>query len=139
MRIWLDDVRPMPDVYTHWAKTAHDACALLFGASMNGVEVMHISFDHDLAHEHYQNLSEFNPHGRPSKEWTGYDVALWIAEHNFWPTISCKVHSFNAPGARRICGVIDRYGPYDKKTIWEPAPMMGQALTREQCEGLVKQ
>jgi hypothetical protein len=137
MKLWLDDVRPMPDGYDHWAKNAFEACRFLVQASLSRTEVTFMSFDHDLADTHYQNLTEFSPYGAHHSEWTGYDVAVWVAEHNFWPTLGCAVHSYNPVGARRICGVIDRYGPYSKKTIWEPAPMAGMTYTKEQCDQMV--
>ena len=42
MRLWIDDVRPPPDEYWHWAKTSKEALDVL------GCDVQEISFDHDL-------------------------------------------------------------------------------------------
>lgn len=43
MRVWLDDVRPMPNGYDIHARTAREAIRLLQSGS-----VAAISFDHDL-------------------------------------------------------------------------------------------
>ena len=43
MKIWLDDIRPIPEGYTHWVKTPNEAIELIM---LNETE--HISFDHDL-------------------------------------------------------------------------------------------
>ena len=75
--LWLDDIRPMPAHYTHWAKTARQAIEIL----QTG-EVIECSLDHDLG-----NQVE-----------TGYDVAKYIEEqaHNkTLPRIRCKIHSQN--------------------------------------------
>jgi len=82
--LWLDDYRPMPAHYTHWAKTAREAIALLETG-----EVVEISLDHDLANEHE----------------TGYDVAKWIEERAHAGTLKkmrCKVHSQNVVGKQNI-------------------------------------
>ncbi len=82
--LWLDDVRPMPGDYTHHAKTASQALALLRTG-----EVIEMSLDHDL--------------GKTDE--TGYDVAKWIEEQAHAGTlkpIRCKVHSQNPAGARNI-------------------------------------
>ena len=84
IRLWLDDHRPMPAHYTHWAKTARQAIEIL----QTG-EVIECSLDHDLG-----NQVE-----------TGYDVAKWIEEHAHDGTLSkirCRVHSQNPAGAKNI-------------------------------------
>jgi len=76
MRVWLDDVRPMPEDYDFHVETMDDAIDLL-----ESYEVTHIGFDHDLG-LHTQ---------------TGYELACWV-EHqatlglprrgmrfHFWP------------------------------------------------------
>jgi hypothetical protein len=42
MRLWIDDLRPPPDHWWHWAKTSAEALEVL------GCDVCEISFDHDL-------------------------------------------------------------------------------------------
>lgn len=53
-------------------------------------------------------------HVRSHKEKTGYDVTLWMAENERWPSEGIVIHSWNPGGAERMAGVVDRYGPYDK-------------------------
>lgn len=60
-----------------------------------------ISFDHDLADEHY-DMSKTCHH---YKEKTGYDAAKWLVEfciHEFLPLPECYVHSMNPIGADNI-------------------------------------
>ncbi len=103
MKLWLDDIRPAPNGW-FWSPNAEDAMNILRAFRE---EITHMSFDHDLGDTSI-----------PEK--TGYTVALWMAEHEIWPTEECTVHSANPVGARRIQGVIDRYGPYDKPCRWTP-------------------
>lgn len=95
--------------------------------------ITHMSFDHDLADVHYAYWHIGNVECRnvddptrvaarteAAKEMTGYDVLLWMAEHNIWPTEACYVHTMNAAAQKKMCGVIDRYGPYDQPMHWTP-------------------
>jgi hypothetical protein len=86
LKIWLDDVRPMPDEFTHHAKNSADAVQFII---QNNYELDVISFDHDLG-------------GRD----TGYIVACFIERKvrekkmkklPFW-----VVHSANPVGRGRI-------------------------------------
>jgi hypothetical protein len=82
--MWLDDVRPMPPHYTHWAKTARQAIELLETGN-----VIECSLDHDLGSDYE----------------TGYDVAKWIEERAVNGTLApirCRVHSQNPVGARNM-------------------------------------
>jgi hypothetical protein len=137
MKLWLDDERLAPDESWLWVKTAQEAINYLrwvqeqrsYGPMCS--ELTHMSFDHDLADVHYdywhagQVLPKDHParvhaRGVAAKEMTGYDVLLWMAEHEVWPTEACYVHSHNAVGAERMVGVINRYGPYRAKCRWTP-------------------
>lgn len=85
MRIWLDDIRPMPAEYDVWLHTAEQAIQAI---RLGGVTA--ISLDHDLGDE-------------SSK--TGYDVARFIEEGAFNGTIApieIYVHSANAAGRQNI-------------------------------------
>ena len=93
MRLWLDDLRPAPEGW-RWAKTVEEAISLLEGG-----EVTECSLDHDLG----SDIPE------------GYALVLWMAENNIWPSEGIAVHSANPPGAERMCGVIERYGPYYRR------------------------
>ncbi len=83
VRVWLDDVREMPEGFDIHVKTAQEAIDLI---SQN--RVVKISFDHDLG-----------------TELTGYDVAKKIEELAFNSKISqveWSVHSQNGVGAENI-------------------------------------
>lgn len=114
MNIWLDDIRPAPKGW-YWVTTRKGAIDALVA---NQVEWM--SFDHDLgidpAKAEAYNTGEISEH---EAEMTGYQVVLWMAENNVWPSEGCFVHSSNPVGAKRICGVVDRYGPYDRPCQWD--------------------
>lgn len=58
--------------------------------------VVEASLDHDLG----------------DGEQEGYKLILHMAENNLWPSEAISVHSANPPGAKRMCGVIERYGNY---------------------------
>lgn len=106
MKLWLDDVRVPPDDTWTWVKTVDEAVAVL-----TRCDVTEASLDHDLGYVI----------GTTTLEATGYDFCLWMAEqHDVWPTQSIQVHSANGVGARPMCGVVDRYGPYDKPCRWIP-------------------
>lgn len=87
MRLWLDDVRPLPEEFDVRVKTAPHAIALI----KTGL-VTHISLDHDL--------------GDASDEvGAGKDVANFIEEGAFHGTVSpmeCKVHSANPVGVEAM-------------------------------------
>ncbi len=81
MRIWLDDLRSMPDRFDIHAITAGECIALLESG-----QVTHISFDHDLGESE-----------------TGYTVACWIERHTQdIPFLTWEVHSANPVGAKFI-------------------------------------
>lgn len=83
MRVWLDDLRQMPEGFDRHVRTAEEAIALL-----STKKVTHISFDHDLGEKQ-----------------SGYDVATWIEQQAFTmnlPRLTWQVHSMNPVGADRI-------------------------------------
>jgi hypothetical protein len=148
MKLWLDDERPQPEGWV-WAKTADEAIHHLTSHQhmqdparvefLNRYDpglpplftITHMSFDHDLADVHYgywhagQTLPEDHPVRAQAKmiaarEKTGYDVILWMAEHNVWPTEACYVHTHNNVRGPIMADMINRYGPYEHKTVWMP-------------------
>lgn len=86
MRVWLDDLRPAPEGWTH-ARTQAEAIALL---EAGGVKA--ISLDHDL--------------GEPDAEvGSGYGVACWIEEHaavGELAPLEWAIHSANPVGRERM-------------------------------------
>lgn len=86
MRIWLDDVRPMPEGFDYHAKTADEAIRKIIECGCADF----VSFDHDLGDD---------------RNGTGYHVALWIEEqayNNIRRVKRWRVHSANPVGARNI-------------------------------------
>ena len=86
IRIWLDDIRPMPEGFTHWCKRAADIKPL-----METGEVSHISFDHDL--------------GEGGGQMTGYHAACFIENRAYsrkLPRLTWDIHSANPVGRKNI-------------------------------------
>ena len=98
MKLWIDDVRPMPSDFDLWAKTADEAVRMLIDK-----DITHISFDHDLG-ERWKG-DDTN---------TGYYVATMIESWAFqkarcgdfmYDTLTeytWDIHSQNPIGAKRI-------------------------------------
>lgn len=94
VRLWLDDVRPAPDGWTH-VFTAPEAIAIF---AQGVVEVA--SLDHDLG---------------PSDAGTGYDVLAWIEKamacHAWYgPLPTIHVHSANPVGRKNMNAAIEVIG-----------------------------
>jgi hypothetical protein len=134
VKLWLDDERPAPEGW-EWVTSAQTAIQALGFHQVGMQTITHMSFDHDLADVHYSywhlghNPDWKVPHDDPrrvlareesAKEMTGYDVLLWMAENKVWPTEACYVHTHNSARANAMCGVINRYGPYDQPVRWTP-------------------
>lgn len=125
MNLYLDDCRSAPDGYK-LVKTARECIDVL-----RSVQVEHLSLDHDLgdACEKCWRQDELNElftkscvtgckcdcHG------TGYEVCLWMAEHDVWPTHKPQVHSANPVGAANMRSVIERYWPHRVERPRRPA------------------
>jgi hypothetical protein len=106
-RVWLDDVRPMPDNYDFHVETVEDAIDLL-----ETYEVSHVGFDHDLGYE------------IEGKERTGYHLACWIEKQatQGLPRLTWSIQSDNPVGRKKIeqaMGAADRY--------WDAAEAMCRA------------
>ena len=83
MRVWLDDIRPMPKGYDTWCKTYESAIECLTHSV-----VSHIAFDHDLG-----------------KGKTGYDVSRFIEELaylNLIKPMTWSIHTNNPVGRKYI-------------------------------------
>ncbi len=67
-----------------------------------------VSFDHDLADEHYHK----NPNDSSFKEKTGYDCAKWLIEYCIDKSLkfpNYQVHSMNPIGKDNIISLIENY------------------------------
>lgn len=120
--IWLDDERKKSVEFDVWVKTADEAIAALQAG-----DVDLISLDHDLADEHYPCASGAG-YGEAAldrsrfREKTGYDVVLWMAEHNVWPA-TIYVHTLNPVGRADMVRTIQRYAPATTRLEVRPAGM----------------
>jgi hypothetical protein len=95
MRVWLDDIRPLPRDYDTWIKTAEEAIRLL----ETGL-VTNISLDHDLGDESVA---------------TGYSVALFLEEQAFLnniPRVKWNIHSANPVGVQNMHAALTRADQY---------------------------
>ena len=76
-------------------------------------EITHISFDHDLADDHYdesmyQGKEQYETHLAKSKEKTGHDCAKWTKEYYTEKSKGLPVmfvHSMNPIGTENIINV----------------------------------
>jgi hypothetical protein len=91
VKVWLDDIRPMPAEFDVHARTAAEAIALLKGG-----DVTLISLDHDLGEE---------------ANGSGYEVAKWLEEAALrWsqgepggvPPLEWRIHSQNPVGLQNM-------------------------------------
>lgn len=105
MKLFLDDIRMPPD--DTWV------CARDIGVAKTLLEAGDVAFaslDHDLgACDACQQPDWHGVMPHCSHVGTGYDLCLWMAEHNIWPMQKPVVHSMNPVGRDRMRGVIDRY------------------------------
>lgn len=104
LRIWLDDMRPLPREY----KRSDGWIILRDGESLLGLvdaiglhKIVTISFDHDLG---------------PSRYWTGYDtikrIEAIVRERELMLVPEMRVHSADPVGSANIRSVIERIGRY---------------------------
>lgn len=101
-KLWIDDLRPTPIGYTHTARTYSEAVALLAEH-----EFEFVSFDHDLAEEHYS--------GDFSRAKSGYDIALYVEEAAATGALKpfrWAVHSMNPTGRARIAAALTSANRY---------------------------
>lgn len=108
MKVYLDDVRPLPDDSWTPALTYQEAVAIL-EANVGNIEEM--SFDHDLGPDSFQ-IHYDDKLNEVKVERTGYDVLLYIVQMKYDGKATpkkYKVHSANPVGCERMQGVIDRY------------------------------
>jgi len=82
-----------------------------------------ISFDHDLADEHYHNMPELPTdaveeyYGAAYVEKTGYDCAKWLTEYCMnegLPLPQYIVHSMNPVGKKNILSLLDNFKAHIK-------------------------
>ena len=112
-KIWLDDMRPNPEGYL-WVKDYDEAVA----AWTHGGTPDVASLDHDL-----WGYTAYVP---GVKEYTGYDFTEWLCgddpyevDSGRWPHHSLAIHTDRADGRARMADLIERFGPYDKRDVYD--------------------
>ena len=121
-RLFLDDVRNpkdclsymKDDVYEEDWDIVRNYNEFINYITENGVPD-EISFDHDLADEHYDpsmylSSSIYEKKYDTFKEKTGYECVKWLAQYcieNAIPMPTCYVHSMNPVGRDNIWSVIN--------------------------------
>lgn len=101
MKLWLDDVRPLPEGFDMQVQTAEAAIALLATG-----QVQSISLDHDLG---------------AAEAGTGYDVALYIeaaAYQGTLPPLRWALHSANPVGVRAMRIALQNADQYWGAKVW---------------------
>lgn len=89
MRVWVDDVRPMPPDFDIWLRNADTTIRTLRTGG-----VTYLSLDHDLGEEK-----------------TGYDIAKFIEEAAYKKLLApmtVVVHSANPVGRKNIMTALKR-------------------------------
>lgn len=111
--MWLDDIRPAPDGWTHVTSVAQAKVYLKQGC----VEIA--SLDHDLGaceeclggRTAVQWLYESNYESMPNCQHvgSGYDLCCWMEETGHWPKGKPNVHSANPVGRAKMEMAINRH------------------------------
>lgn len=85
IKLYLDDLRPTPSGWLG-VKTVEEAITALQSG-----RVEEASLDHDLGIE----------------QRSGYELTVWMKQHNIWPAQGVTVHSGNGPGIQNMCQEIE--------------------------------
>lgn len=94
MRLWLDDIRPMPAGFTHHAHSVNEAKRFIIDAEQSGELITCIDCDHDLG--------DFAFDGGD-----GIKLLDWLVERN--TLYSIKLHTMNPVGMNNMKRMIQRY------------------------------
>ena len=110
MRIWLDDVRPMPSGFDAHARTEQEAISLLSGGN-----VAAISLDHDLG-----------------DGGSGYGVAVFIeraAKEGRLPRLEWDIHSMNPVGREKMTAAM-----VNADRFWDERESMASLWINSNCK-----
>ena len=129
-KLFLDDVRNPIDcilyikdkIYAEEWDIVRNYNEFINYITENGIPDL-ISFDHDLADEHYSPTmydggSLYNHLYSEFKEKTGYDCAKWLCDYcsqNGLPLPTYLVHSMNPVGRDNILGVLKTFERFEKR------------------------
>jgi hypothetical protein len=122
MHIFLDDIRSIRDIY-HTAPNPEQWIVIRnyndFVKEIQREFPEFVSFDHDLADEHYHalikskgNSEAFDIDSKNFKEKTGLECAKWLVNYCMEKDVDFPdyaVHSFNPIGAENIRCYIEGY------------------------------
>ncbi len=93
MKIWLDDLRPVPEGY-EGVKSVNEAIALIEDAERDGIEIEVLDLDHDLG-DYYSEGGD------------GIKLLDWLAERETYYPI--EIHTSNPVGRANMERLIARY------------------------------
>ncbi len=93
MKIWLDDLRPVPEGY-EGVKSVNEAIALIEEAERDGIEIEVLDLDHDLG-DYYSEGGD------------GIKLLDWLAERETYYPI--EIHTSNPVGRANMERLIARY------------------------------
>lgn len=94
LKVWIDDIRPMPESYDIWVKSLED----WWGLSRELARIDFVSFDHDLGNRE-----------------DAYQIAKEIEREAYWGDIEpfdWEIHSANPVGAKRIRQALENADRY---------------------------
>ena len=94
MKIWLDDLRKMPEDYTNHAYSVYEAQMLILEAERRKETIELIDCDHDLG--------EYAKYGGD-----GIKLLDWLLERNTLYPI--KLHTANPVGRNNMQRMLDRF------------------------------
>lgn len=132
MNIFLDDIRIPSDAFFYTKDTQYlklewtivrnydeFVSAIIDHFNETGKIPELISYDHDLADDHY---NEYNQAGKLNydsyKELTGYHCADWLVHFcmdNNLKMTRYKVHSMNPVGGDNIMGLLDNFSTFQSR------------------------
>ena len=93
MKIWLDDLRPVPQGY-EGAKSVNEAIALIEEAESRGTEIEVLDLDHDLGDYYFDGGDALK-------------LLDWLAEREtFYPV---EIHTANSVGRANMERMLARY------------------------------
>jgi hypothetical protein len=112
VKLFLDDMRPLPPGYVHLATTADECIACLATESYG-----HVSLDHDLHRDHYAYQFDAAGGYNEAKRWdravlsvkTGYAVLEWMRAADLWPP-EIQIHSLST-GVADMLAMLRAHAP----------------------------
>lgn len=96
VKLYVDDIRPTPEQFTHRAYSVNEAIALIEKLERNGDIIELISLDHD-AGAYYSDGGDF------------INILDYLVEHEkFYPVM---FHTANPVGRENMTRIVNRFWP----------------------------